>query len=282
MAVIQSYYNAVPVLNDCFISLLNIKDEEILKIFNEWEDPSSTAKLAMKIERSAKKKKKHEHLIADLVYTFWKYSDIAVRLNDMSRSLSNKVILEQSIVAACTSYECYLKDMIPWILKNNKKAAKKFLGNISDPIKTAGKYGFDLLGNVDKIFLDIYGGKTFPIFPNLEEFYKKYFGISLFFTNKEKSHIEEIFEIRHCIVHNEGKPDKKFTQKTGKKKMIINYSTTRKHCVKIHEKLHDAAYQIFVYMKLNEEKSPWEPSEEGEEDVKGRVCLIRRKWKFIE
>jgi hypothetical protein len=277
--IFKNNLKAVPGCNKCFIKLLNIKNKKILKVFNEWETPKKTAKLANEIF----KKGIGGHLTADITYTFWKYADFANDLKGQTNLINNKVLLEQAIVAVCTAYEYFLKEMIPWVLKNNKDAAKRFLGRIDKPIKTLGKYGFDILGNVDKIFFELYRDKLFPIFPDVYKFYKEIFRIDLFSSKKEKKYIEFIFEIRHCIVHNEGKPDKRYFQKTGKKKLIINQSTTRKYCIKIDEKLHDVSSQIFTYMNLNPDKTPWRKIEEEMKEIKkDGMYLGKGKWKYIQ
>lgn len=275
---LKNNYNAVPTLNDCLIKLLEIKDKRILEVFNEWKDPRKTAELAREIE----KKFIGGHLTADITYTFWKYADLASILKESADSMNNKVLLEQAIVTACTAYECFLKEMIPWILKNNKKVAKRFLGGIDKPIKTLGKYDFDVLGNSDKLYLEFYADKLFPLFPDVYKFYKEIFGINPFYSEREKGYVELIFQVRHCIVHNEGKPDKKWLQKTRKKKLTINNITTKKYCIKLHEKLHDIAYQIFMYMKLDPSKAPWKPSKAGSAKKKDGMYLKKGKWKYIE
>src|SRR5205809_4850217 len=76
-AALRSYEKAVPVLNSCFIELLGITDERLLRIFREWKDPVKTADLAQEIEN----KQIGGHLQADVTYTFWKYADVVPRLH---------------------------------------------------------------------------------------------------------------------------------------------------------------------------------------------------------
>lgn len=272
----KSWIEAVPTANECIISLLDIKDKRIIKVFKNWENPSETADLAKEIQV----KEIGGHLVADVTYLFWKYCHVVKRVETMLGDLSSNVLLEQAIVSACTAYECYLKEMIPWILRNHKNSGKRFLGTINKPIKDLGKYDFDPMKNVDKIYLEIYGKRNMPVFPDLVMFYGDIIGIALFRSKRDRDYLEKIFQMRHCIVHNEGKPDDKWKKLTNNARFRIDPRTTHRYCIKVDEKLHDAAWDISDLLKIDREKAlaglAWK-KEESELD-KGMI-FQKGRWK---
>lgn len=190
-------------------------DDRVKKIFDNWEKVILSEELT--IEEKDEKINEiwdiSDQAASDLdalqcliLKIYNKYADSIYLIDDVViDNWGKKVLLEQSIVTACTGLECYLYEMIPWILKNNKDASKRFLGSIGKPIKNLGKYDFQPLENVSKIFRDKYKNKHFPVFPDMKEFYHDKFEIELFGENEED--FKEIFQVRHCIVHNAGKPD---------------------------------------------------------------------------
>jgi hypothetical protein len=276
LKAMKSWVNRVPDANNCIIKGLGIKDQKILEIFEKWNNPKETASLAWEVTKNDI----GGHLISDITYMYWKYCDVVSYIKTHMKEMSNKVLLEQAIVTACTSYEIYLKEMIPWILKNHEESTKRFLGKLTKPIKDLGKYNFDLLGNVDDVYLELYGSKMMPVFPDLEEFYKDNFQIQLYSSKKEKIFVEKIFQVRHCIVHNAGKPDEQWRRKTGNAKFRIDEYVTERYCIKIHEKLHDAAYSIFKLLELPDEKAPW--YEHGGTKSEKGMLLRKGKWRYRE
>ncbi|MDI6655604.1 MAG: hypothetical protein QME59_06955, partial [Candidatus Hydrothermarchaeota archaeon] len=63
----------------------------------------------------------------------------------------------------CTAYECYARDCFRWILNNIPIYAKRYIGNLSIPVKELGDYDFKLLQNAGNIFNDR-EGQSFKIF----------------------------------------------------------------------------------------------------------------------
>lgn len=259
---------------DCLINLLKIKNKKILRVFSQWENPKETLEDVEEILE----KKIGGHLVADTTYVFWKQAYLASKIKSMRDSLTNRVLLEQAIVTICSAYECYLKELIPWILKNHKNSAKRFLGGLREPTKFLGKYKFEPLKHVDKIYFEINQNKQLPLFDDLLTQYKEYFDISLFFTKQEEKYVKKIYQVRHCIVHNEGKPDAKWHALTKGAKFEINEKTTWEYMTKLHEKMHDVSSQVFDYMKLNEKYVPWISAKEP---VEGKMFFNGKRWKWI-
>ncbi len=270
---IESWVKSVPMCNTCFIKLLKIKDKRIIRVFKKWKSPDETAKDAHKIL----KRRIGGHLVSELTYTFWKYADIANQINKWKDSLTNRVLLEQSIVTMCSAFECYLKELIPWILKNNEESARRFLGGLNEPTKSLGRYKFEPLKHINKIYIDI--NKQSHVFDDLMTQYKEYFNIPIFFTKREEEYVRKIYQVRHCIVHNESKPDAKWRALTKGAKFEIDRNTTWKYIIKIHEKMHDVSSQVFDYMKLNKKYYPWH--EVKEESDKGGMTFNGERWKFV-
>ena len=262
----ESYEKALPSENPILVQLLDIKDAEVLRIFNEYKDTSKTRKIAEAIH----KKQFGNPLTPHVALTYWKYADVVRVLRMYEKEMEKNVLLEQAIVAACTAYERFLKDMIPWVLKNHRLAAKKYLGRINRPVKELGRFDFDALGNVDEVFLQEYQDKQFPVFPEVVEFYKDILGLDLFWDQKEARYVERIFEVRHCIVHNAGKPDTRWKTRTGGAKYSTDRKHTDKYLFKIHTKLHDSGALIYKLLDLNLKKAPF----------KMRSEKTPFKWKF--
>lgn len=268
---LDSWIKNVPSCKDCFINLLKIKNKKILRVLNKWKTPTKTTKDVEEIL----KKKIGGHLVADLTYVFWKQAYLAGKIKNMKDSLTNKVLLEQAIVTICTAYECYLKELVPWMLKNSENAAIRFLGELDNPIKSLGKYKFEPLKNIDKIYLN--QKKQQPIFDELLTQYKNYFNIPLFFTKQEENYVKKIYWVRHCIVHNEGKPDAKWRTLTKGAKFEISENTTWKYMTKLHEKMHDVSSQVFNYMKLDRKHAPWHIAKKP---VEGGMVFNGKRWKW--
>lgn len=265
---LASYESAVPDMNECFIKLLKIKDKRILRIFRQWRSTDKTREIAEEIAE----KEVGGHLAADLTYTFWKYADVVRVLRKVQKYMEQRILLEQAIVASCTAFECFLKSMIPWVLKNHNESAKRYLGTVALPTKELGKFDFDPTGNVDKVFLHGYRNRLFPVFPDVVEFYKQVLGVDLFWSKREKQYVKKIFEVRHCIVHNAGKPDARWRRRTKGAKFTLDLYHTRKYVLKIHTKLHDTGALIFKLLGLDLEKAPFT----AEEITAGPI-----RWEFV-
>ncbi len=247
-----SFEKAVPNTKDCFIALLKDKDPRILKVFRWWRSPEKTADLAEEIF----KKEIGGHLAADLTYTFWKYADVVRILRVWQRKFSKKVVLEQSIVAACTAYESFLREMIPWVLKNNKESARRFLGRVGKvSVMELGKYDFDPMTNAHRIFAEEYENPLFPVFPKVVEFFRDVIPIKMFSGKREERYVEKIFQVRHCIVHNAGKPDERWNAKTGGAKFRIDLRNSSNYVGRIDFKLHETAYALLDYLGLDREEA---------------------------
>jgi hypothetical protein len=279
MNTVKTWVDSVPTSNECIIELLGIEDRKVIEVFENWRNPSETSAAAEEILE----KQVGGHLIADIAYLFWKYCDVVDHVTALMKGLRNRVLLEQALVCACTAYECFSREMIPWILRNDRESAKRFLGSLTKPVKELGKYDFDPIKNVDKIFSELYEKRFMPVFPDVMDFYNATLRIELFRSKRGRKYMEKIFQMRHCIVHNEGKPDERWKRTTRNAQFRIDRRTVARYCVKVHEKLHDAAWQIFEHMDLDMDKSPWTSAEgEGRSDVDvTMVCDDDGKWKYI-
>lgn len=264
-----SHEGAVPVLNDCFIKLLKVKDERLLRIFDKWKSTNETGELAEEIER----KRIGGHLAADVTYTFWKYADVVRIFRMYQRDMKQKVLLEQAVMASCTAYECFLKRMIPWILSNHEESAKRYLGTIGLPMKELGKFDFDPMGNVDRVFLHEYRNRLFPVFPEVVKFYKDIFGIDLFWSKREAKYVDKIFAVRHCIVHSAGKPDQRWKKRTRGAKYVVDLRHAGRYVLKVHTKLHDTGVLVYDLLGLDLKKAPFHADEIGDWPP---------RWKFVE
>jgi hypothetical protein len=172
------------------------------------------------------------------------------------------VLLEQSIVASCTAYECFLKEMIPWVLGHDEQCARRFLGSMGRPIKELGKYDFEPLPHVAAIYQDTFGKKLMPVFPDVVDFYRETLKIELFDDEDDQREVEEVFQIRHCIVHNAGKPDDQWRQKNPGKRFRMGRAAVWKYGHTVHSALHGASVAIYKALGLDEKLAPW--SYEGE------------------
>ena len=251
--IFESWKKCVPREVDCIIRCLNIKDSRILKVMKEWETPCQNRKLVDEIVDQ----NVQCHFVADITYLFWRYADVVGHLREQFSLRESKVLLEQTIVSACTAYECFLKELIPWILANNSDCARKFLGSVNRPIKELGKYDFDPLANVALVYEDIYGKKLMPVFPDVFEFYRDILKINILDDEKYRKHLEIIFQMRHCIIHNAGKPDEEWTRKTKNAPFRIDWGSVRTCFKKIHNALHCASMAIYKAMCLDETLAPW-------------------------
>jgi len=248
-----SWQESVPREVDCIIKCFKIEDDRILKVFREWESPCQNYDLVSEIID----KEVPCHIVADITYLFWRYSDVVRHLREKYQLRENDVLLEQTIVTSCTAYECFLKEMIPWILKNNPEIAKRFLGKLNKPIKDLGKYNFDPYSNVEFLYEDVYGKKLMPVFPDIHDFYRDILKINILEESKNRELLENIFQARHCIVHNAGKPDDAWIRKTNNAPFPKDLKAVKEAFVKIHDALHDASTAIYKAMKLNEISAPW-------------------------
>ncbi len=244
---------SVPAVNDHFIALLKIDDERVLRVFQEWKTPDKTADLLEEIEAE----QPGGHLTADLTWTFWKYADVVRAHRGLHEQTRQKALLEQSIVASCTAYEHFLKVMIPWILKNQPDSAKRYLGRVNRPLKDFGKFAFDVAGNVDKIFRRDYDKSLFPVFPDVVNFYERILRIHLFRSKTERAYVNKIFEVRHCIVHTGGKPDRKWKRKMKGARFVVDRRTSWRYVRRLHNKLHDAGVLIYKSLELDLKKAPF-------------------------
>lgn len=272
--VIMSWIEAVPECKDCFVKLLDVKNKKILNVFENWKTPEKTLKNIKEIY----KKRIGSHLIADVTYVFWKQAYLAKVLKNKLDSLTNKALLEQAIVTMCSAYECYLKELVPWVLKNDENSAKRFLGQLDLPTKALGKYRFEPLKHVHKIYFETNRNKQLPVFDEMLTQYKNHFNISLFFSKQEEDYVRKIFQVRNCVVHNQSKPDAKWYALTNGEKFVIDKNLTWEYMIKLHEKMHDVSSQIFKYLNLEKKHAPWivtkKPSETG-------MRFNGKRWKYF-
>lgn len=285
---ISTWYSSAPIEPERIIKPLKITNPEVLKLYEDWKNPRKSYDSFKKVSSGVIKTGKPP--IQEISYVYYKCSMLAKILRDLEESLTKKVLLEQAIVTSCTAYECYLKEQIPWLLKYNEDSARRFLGALNKPIKEAGKYNFDLMGNVDKIYKGEFENKLMPVFPDVLTFYNDVFKIKLFKNKKEKKYVEKIFQMRHCIIHNGGKPDSKWRQKTKGAKYILNKDICWKYITKIHLKLHDIAHQIAVLLDLDMNKIWPEVDVDAPKDLllalEQETAIIYddklKKWRYVE
>ena len=254
---------AVPQMNDCFVQLLHIADKRLLRVLNGWKDPEKVMKLA----RAISDQRIGGHLTADVVWTFWKYSHVVSLLSNLQKNLDEAVLLEQAIVTSCTALESFLKEMIPWVLKNHSDSARRYLGSLNRPIKELGKYGFDPMGRVDEIYRDETINKQLPVFPDLVEFYEGIIKVRPFETGKQRDFIAKVFEVRHCIVHNAGRPDARWRTKMKGAEFPQGQRFAERAVLAIDDRLHDVSVSIYKALSMDLSEAPFAVSA-GKESTK--------------
>ncbi len=166
---------------------------------------------------------------------------------DLSKKASNKVILEHSVIAMCTAYEIYCRDSLAWVLNNLPEYGKRYIGKSSIPLKELAKFGYDPLGKAGDIFFEK-ECQAFKIFENGKKCYTEILGFELFEDKKTEKTAWKIFQTRHCIIHNGGKPDTRWKRKTGKKKLDLTPKTLMKYVEFIHDLFH--THYARLYIKL--------------------------------
>jgi hypothetical protein len=251
--VFRSWVESVPREIDCIIECLNVTDPRVLRILKEWETPCKNRDLAHEIVDQ----NVQCHFVADITYLFWRYADVVHHLRAEYDSRESNVLLEQTIVTSCTAYECFLKEMIAWILGHNRECARRFLGSIGKPIKDLGKYDFDPLSHVTAIYHDTRGNKIMPVFPDVVDFYHDTLKITLFDDADHQKDVERIFQIRHCIVHNAGKPDEQWRRKEKSESFRMDLESVEGYFKTIHDALHQASSAIYKAMGLDDKLAPW-------------------------
>jgi len=233
--------------------MLRIKDERILRVFNEWEETDKTATIPEAIFET----RIGGPLVSSLAFTYCKYANMVGIFRGIREAIQQKVLLEQAIVASCSAYERCLKDMIPWVLKNHKPAAKAFLGSLTRQVKELGRFDFDPFGNVDAIFLEEDQHKKFPVFPEVVDFYRDVLGLDLFPSDQAADGMKLIFEVRNCIVHNAGRPDVQWRRRTNDAEFSTDLSHTTGYVSEVHTRLDDAGVLVFSLVGLDSNQAPF-------------------------
>lgn len=250
--VFKNNEEATPDLNEDFIRLLQITDERILRVFREWRRPGKTGRVADEIFN------KHigGPLVSALVYTYWKYADVVRILGAVLDGIQKQVLLDQAIVAGCTAYERFLKDMIPWVLKNHPPAAKAYLGTMSKQVKELGKFDFEPMKNVDAVFLEDHPSGRFPL-REVVEFYSNTLKLGLYPTEQEAAEIQRIFEVRNAIVHSAGRADDLWRTRTRGAELKTDRNQTREALARIDAAVHYGGARIFELLNLDDKKAPF-------------------------
>lgn len=177
----------------------------------------------------------------------WEGVHISRALDVMSKLGYNISVLEQSLVAMCTAFECYCKDSTQWIIDNIPDYSKKYLGSLTMPTKELGKHDFEPLKNAGNIFNEK-EGKGFKIFDDGKKIYSDIIGFDLFENEKHEMTIWKIFQTRHCIIHNGGKPDLLWKQKTKGAKFKKDVATLNSYIEYLHEEYHSLFYRLYLHL----------------------------------
>jgi hypothetical protein len=176
----------------------------------------------------------------------WSSIRISKLLDMQTENAYDTSILDQSLVAMCTAFECFARDIFEWILNNFPEYAKKYIGSLSIPIKAVGKYGFEPLKNSGHIFAEN-DGKDFRIFENGKRLYREVIGFGLFRSEKNEMKLWKIFQTRHCIIHNGGNPDLTWKQKTKNAQFKKNVSTLVAYIDYLHDEFHILYYRLYIH-----------------------------------
>ncbi len=145
-------------------------------------------------------------------------------------------------------------------------------------MKELGKYGFDPMGRVDEIFRDETIGKQMPMFPDLVDFYAGILQIQVFDTKRQHDFVARVFDMRHCIVHNGGRPDARWIARTKGAKLALDQRLAERAVRAVDERLHQVSASVYRNLFLDFSKAPFKvpPSQEKKMAWNAMVVAVSR------
>ncbi len=176
----------------------------------------------------------------------WESVHISTILDDVTHQATSISILDHSLVAMCTAYECYVKDCFAWSLVNFRNYGRKYVSTLSTPVKEMAKYEYDPLKNAGNIFSDK-EGQAFKLFDNGKKLFRDVLEFDLFKDDKTEELLWKIFQTRHCIIHNGGKPDQLWRSKTKNSKFQKDAKTLRKYDRNVHNQFHELYVRLYSH-----------------------------------
>jgi hypothetical protein len=142
------------------------------------------------------------------------YERISVLLGGMMKN-EKTLILEASVVLMVAYFEDFLKNLFVNQVNINPKKALPFIGK-QLRIADLKEFGFDLSKKMGSLISE---RMNFQNLAEIENNFNKSFRTDIYNKNMElKKDIEQLFQARHLIVHNNGVIDKKYCAATGTKK----------------------------------------------------------------
>jgi len=120
------------------------------------------------------------------------------------------VYTEQALVSAVSASEVYFKDTLAYAIQNNKRLLNRYADK-EIKVKRILEIDMDLSENIGMLIVE---KMNFQNLDNVKNEYKKLFGFEPF-TSEELKKLQEIFAIRHAIVHKSGIADHLFISETG-------------------------------------------------------------------
>ena len=177
----------------------------------------------------------------------WEAVDICKLLNDHLQKATRLSILDHALVAMCTAYECYAKDAFCSVLINIPSYAQRYVSTLSVPVKEMAKYHYNPLKQAGKIFTDR-EGQSFKIFENGKKLFRDVLDFDLFESSDSEDILWKIFQTRHCIIHNGGKPDSLWRLKTKHSKFSKNATTLKSYISILHNEFHWFYFRLYKHL----------------------------------
>jgi len=181
-----------------------------------------------------------------LYKVIWESIHTSHLLDEITHQANYKAVLEQALVATCTAYECLVRDSFQWALNNVSGYAKKYISTQGMPIKELAKYDYKPLENAGTIFSDKEGTK-FMIFENGKKVYSDILQFKIFRNKKIENKLWRIFQTRHCIIHNGGKPDAIWKRNTRNSKFKTDITTLKRYIEILHNEFHIFFIRLYQY-----------------------------------